>query len=85
MDKQKVTTSQINGVIEDLILKISQEQQRNFKEITEIIAQLGRWCRTGRDDGTRDGVSKPVVIQCFVKRPEATVALVTMIGDICTG
>lgn len=82
MDRQKVTVSQINDAIDDLMLKISQEKQRNFKEIIEIIVQLGRWCR---DDGAQDGASKPVVIQCFAKRPEAIIALVTMINDICTG
>ena len=79
MDRQKVTIAQINGTIEDLMLKISQEQQRNFKEIIEIIAQLGRWCR---DDGTGD---EAPIIQCFEKRPEAIIVLVTMIDDICTG
>ena len=75
MDQQKV---RINCAIEDLLLKINQKEQRDFKGIVEVIVQLARWCRG-------DAATKPIVIQCFVQRLEAIIALVTMIDDICTG
>ena len=78
MDRQKDTISQVNCAIENLVLKINQEEQRDFEKIIEAIAQLGRWCRNNT-------AFKATVVQYFVEHPEAIGALVTMVKDICTG